>query len=661
MKRKATLLLILFLLLIFIIKGIDISSKYNMNIFDYIKYSMNLTSQEKNYLKKNDIIYGINIKDPPFSYISLDNGQNTGILVDYFNQLSVTLEKEFTGATYDNYDLAISLISRDINAAVLNKTVYNQSVFLFTEPLYTLHCKVLVRNESPYEKLENVKNTNIAVVTGSLTHHYANKFFKDNDSVHLILTKDLNECLYLLGMGEVDAIAGDEAKISFQLNQAIKDKKFRFLSNSIYTEDISVAVNKDDEILFNILNKGILELKTNNQYMHIHSKWFGSFMPEVRDISDYSNISNIIILIITIVFVLGSWNYIISLRVYERTKELNDSRKELRDVIDSLHDGLMVYSEEDVILECNNAMTKILNLSRSNIINKRFGELEELKPYLKHINDKESFRLDQSYYLVILRRLETLSNMKLFIIEDYTERQKYELINRQDAKMIAVGELSAGLAHEIRNPLGLIKNYLFVLRNRYDDDLSLHAISVIDDSVKRINHLISNLLNFSRLSKEDNKEINIDLLFNSIIALEDKNLRDCNVKLSFNKTYDIPNKLLLNEDILKLGIINLINNSIDAFEGTNIIERRIIISLKISDEKLIIDFQDNGKGIPSSDLEKIFNPFYTTKDTGTGLGLYILASELRAMGGNITCESVQYVKTIFHITLPIKGVYNEKY
>jgi len=656
MKKKVILLLILFLMLIFAIKASDISLKYGMNIFDYAKYSMSLTNQEKNYLRKKDISYGINIKDPPFSYISLDTGQNTGILVDYFNQLSVTLEKEFTGVTYDDYDLAVSLISRDINAAILNKTVYNQQVFLFTEPLYTLHCKVLVKNESPFEKLEDVENTTIAVVTGSLTHHYANKFFKDNDNVKLILTKDLNECLYLLGMGEVDAIAGDEAKISYQLNQAIKDKKFRFLNNSIYSEDISVAVNKDDAILFSILNKGILELKENNQYMHIHSKWFGSFMPEVRDISDYNDFSNIIILIIAIVFVLGSWNHVISLRVNERTKELNYSRKELRDVIDSLRDGLMVYDEDGVILECNNSMTKILNLSRDNIINKRFDELEEIKPYLEHVNDKESFQIMKSYYLVMLRRLETLSDMNLFIIEDYTERHKYELISRQDAKMMAVGELSAGLAHEIRNPLGLIKNYLFVLGKKYQDDLSLHAISVIDDSVKRINNLISNLLNFSRLSKEGDKEVNVDVLLNSIITLENKNLRDNDVKLSVIKSDDMPDKFLLNEDVFKLGIINLINNSIDSFDGTDIIERNIKIYLKISNEKLIIKVQDNGKGIQSSDLEKIFNPFYTTKDTGTGLGIYILASELRAIEGSITCESEQYVGTIFHITLPIKGV-----
>jgi signal transduction histidine kinase len=118
----------------------------------------------------------------------------------------------------------------------------------------------------------------------------------------------------------------------------------------------------------------------------------------------------------------------------------------------------------------------------------------------------------------------------------------------------------------------------------------------------------------------------------------------------------MPNKLLLNEDVLRLGLINLINNSIDSFDGTDIIERTIQISLKFNRDKLIIDFKDNGKGIPSSEIERIFDPFYTTKDTGTGLGIYILASELKAIEGSITCESEQYVGTVFHITLPIKGV-----
>lgn len=659
MKKKVATILSIFVLIILVVKGIDVTIKYEMNIIDYIKYSLPLNAEEEEYLRKNDITYGIDIKDAPFSYVSSENDQNTGILVDYFNQLSVTLEKEFTGVTYENYDLAKSLIDREISAAIFSKTKHNEDVFLFTEPLYTSYSKVLVRNESDFQRLEDVNNISIAVVAGSLTHHYANEFFKNNESVDLILVKDLSECLYLLGMNQVDAIAGNETKISYELNEAIKDKKFRFLNNSIYSEDISVAVNKDDEILYSILNKGILELKENNQYMHIHSKWFGSFMPEVKDVSDYNYISNIIILIIAIVFVLGSWNYVISLRVEERTKELNESKDELKDIIDSLHDGIIVYNDEGIIQECNKAIINMIGIKRDELTKSKLENIEKLKPFIDHINEKDPFSFNQYYYLVTQRKLDTLENMNLFIIKDYTERYKHEFINRQDAKMIAVGELSAGLAHEIRNPLGLIKNYLFVLGDKNNDDFSKHAISVIDDSVKRIHGLINNLLNFSKLSREENKEIDLSKLVDSIVLLEKKNLEDSNVIFTVKKPKDLPKKLLLNEDVLKLSIVNLINNSIDAFSDCSNYTKKIILEFYLKNSNLYIIFQDNGTGIPKENIEKIFNPFFTTKDSGTGLGLYMLTSELRAIGGSITCESVVNEGTTFKIKIPVKGVENE--
>ncbi|HKK95442.1 MAG TPA: transporter substrate-binding domain-containing protein [Anaerovoracaceae bacterium] len=660
MKKKALMIFAIFVFIVLFVKGIDVTSKYEMNIFDYIKYSMPLNAEEREYLKENDIVYGIDIKDAPFSYVLKETKQNKGILVDYFNQLSVTLEKEFAGVTYENYDLAKSLIDNEINAAVISKGIHKEEVFLFTEPLFTSHSKILVRNESEFNQLKDVENIKIAVVTGSITHHYANEFFKDNNSVDLILTNDLDECLYLLGLGQVDAIVGNETKIAYELNQAIKDKKFRFINDSIYSEDISVAINKNDEILYSIINKGILELKENNQYLHIHSKWFGSFMPEVRDISDYNYMSNIIILILAIVFVLGSWNHVISTRVEERTKELNESKNELRDVIDSLHDGIIVFNDKGIIQECNNSFIEILGISKKELLDSDFYSLENLKPYISHINEDEPFSHGPNYYLVTQRRLDTLTHMNLFIIRDYTERYKHEFINRQDAKMIAVGELSAGLAHEIRNPLGLIKNYLFVLGNKHEDEFSIHAISVIDNSVKRIHALINNLLNFSKLSRKENRSVDISKTLESILLLEEKNLEDNNVKLELDKPANLPISVLLNEDVLKLSIINLINNSIDAFTDFEIANRKIVLSLSFNDDVLNIKFKDNGKGIEESNIEKIFNPFFTTKDTGTGLGLYILASELRAIGGKIECESEINKGTKFTINIPIKGVSNEK-
>ena len=110
--------------------------------------------------------------------------------------------------------------------------------------------------------------------------------------------------------------------------------------------------------------------------------------------------------------------------------------------------------------------------------------------------------------------------------------------------------------------------------------------------------------------------------------------------------------MTLNEDVLKLIIVNLLNNSIDALKEVSNTEKNIKITVTNMGDKLKIDFADNGSGIPKENLETIFNPFFTTKETGTGLGLYILNSEIRSKNGHITVESVEGEGTTFHIILP---------
>ncbi len=654
MKKKYLLAAILFAVCICGIKYFDIVIRYDIDIFSFFKYSRGITENEKYFLESREIQYGIDINDEPFAFVSADTDQNMGILVDYFNQLSVTLENNFQPVTYDSYNLPIRLKDGDIDAAVLNKTDVNKEVFLFTQPLYTERSKILVAGDSPFESISDVNSMSIAVISGTLAHHAANEAFGANDSVQMVLTDNLDESFYLLGMGEVDAILGDEAKISYYLNSAIKVNRFKFLEGSLSEEEVCVAVNKDQEVLFNILNKGILELKKNNQYNHIHSKWFGSFIPEVDDFSGYGFSANGLIAVLTLAFGMLIWNQTVSNRVTMRTRELQESREELRNIMDSLTDGIIVTDGEDLIQVCNMSVLDILELEEEAVIGKKLDDVEELQPYLAQANHPVALQMNQRYYLVYKRKLDEYSGKNLLFIEDYTQRYKYESLSRQEAKMIAVGELSAGLAHEIRNPLGLIKSYIYIIRKKLSDAVSTHAVQVIDDSVDRINNLIENLLGFSRLSREKTAVVNVEDLIWSMVMLEHKNLEKNGIDIQVDFELEDGNELRINEDILKLTIVNLINNSIDALTAAERNEKRISIQVSSGDGKLRMDFADNGTGIAEENLETIFNPFFTTKETGTGLGLYILNSEIRGVNGSITADSIEGQGTCFHITLPIE-------
>ena len=224
--------------------------------------------------------------------------------------------------------------------------------------------------------------------------------------------------------------------------------------------------------------------------------------------------------------------------------------------------------------------------------------------------------------------------------------------------MIAVGQLSAGLAHEIRNPLGLIKNYSYILRDyssEYEtDEMFEHSLDVIGDSVERIDSLIENLLSFSRLSNDEKAVFNLEKLLQSIISLERKKLDTQNIKLTLECTKDL--SICTREETVKIAAFNLVNNAVEAFEEISREDGEIRISVSEEYEgelrMLRLDIEDNGPGIPTEAQEKIFNPFFTTKDKGTGLGLYIVNSEIEKVGGRISVDSEEGRGTKFSVRIP---------
>ena len=334
MKKRILITAIIFMVCAGMLKYMDIITNYEISLWDYLHFSRKLNTEERSFLNSKEINYGIAVNDEPFAFVSTANNQNSGILVDYFNQLSVILESRMQAVSYNHYNLAVKLKAGEIDAAVLNKIPMNKEVFLFTQPLYKEHGKILVDGESQFENITDISNISIAVIAGSTAHRAANSTYKNNSSLHFVLTDSLDESFFLLGMGEVNAILGDEAKIAYHLNQAIKSKRFKFLAGSVYEEDVAVAVNKNQKLLCAILNKGILSIKKNNQYKHIHSKWFGSFVPEIKDFSAQASTANILIFTLVIAFVMLIWNQTVSNRVNLRTRELRESRAELRSILD---------------------------------------------------------------------------------------------------------------------------------------------------------------------------------------------------------------------------------------------------------------------------------------------------------------------------------------
>ncbi len=215
------------------------------------------------------------------------------------------------------------------------------------------------------------------------------------------------------------------------------------------------------------------------------------------------------------------------------------------------------------------------------------------------------------------------------------ERQK----SIQSSKLASLGELSAGVAHEINNPLAIIHGYALLMERNFSESKEMsHFTQEITKSCVRISEIVSSLKKFSRAN--DKAEFSpcklVDIAFESIALTSNKSIRELVV---VNKDFQSDSYILCNEIEVEQVIVNLINNAIDAVKGLE--EKWIKVSILENGEELMLKVEDSGSGIDGDVLDKLFDPFFTTKDTGegTGLGLSISKGILDEHGASIEVDT----------------------
>ncbi|MGN0711830.1 MAG: ATP-binding protein [Anaerovoracaceae bacterium] len=653
MKNKGVLILSLIIICLLCAQCVNVLIKYDVNVFEFIKYSMPVSEEEREYLDNNKLKFNMETDFAPISYADPNTEQLLGLVHDYISQISIVLEKDIKLIPMDEDFETEDISTLDNNSITYAyKTNVNYYDYNFTQTLYVLHGKILVNNDSKFIVLEDVNNAKLAVVKDDSIIGYAKNFYANHENVEFVMTEDLYESIKLLDSGQVDGIVADETQISYIVNQVKLQNNFRFLKHALYRKELCFLVADDNQILVDILNKGILEIKKNNTISQVQNKWFATFKPDVKDMNEYSNIYYTFFFVATVVAALLAWNLFIRAKVEEQTREIRKGKEELREIIDTLSDGIFVIDDNDKILECNHYATLLCKMEREEIIGKYIYDLAPSKDFFTDLVDEKTLISGNKYFRVTKQNYKRDIKQSLIMVSDITEKHINELRTRQESKMIAVGQLMAGLAHEIRNPLGLIKSYSFVLNKYCENDLEKHALGVINSSVGRINGFIENLLNFSRLTNDEKQVTTIKTLIDEIIELENKTFKQKGIEIALKYNEGSEDNIIVNTDIIKLSLLNLLNNGIEAFESGDI-DKNIIISSKIEDNILYLNVTDNGCGIAPENLEHVFNPFYTTKSFGNGLGLYIVSSELAKINGKINVKSEAGSGTSFELTIPV--------
>ena len=351
-------------------------------------------------------------------------------------------------------------------------------------------------------------------------------------------------------------------------------------------------------------------------------------------------------------------------------------------VIDSVGDGVIVLDNKGTITLMNPAAEEITGVSRRQAQESAFSAIFAGEDALREmvektsatgmtISDYENLAMKKGLHVIPVSATTSPLLMSdgerigtILVLRDLTNIRELEEAVRKADRLSTLGTLAAGLAHEIKNPLGGIKGAAQLLERELPDGSELvEYIKVMLKEVGRVNKIVEELLNLTTPRKLKLDKINLNQILGEIVLLQ-KRAEHLN-KISFLQSFDVSiPPFLADEALLTQLFLNLIKNAVEAvieYKGSGTIK---IITRVVSDYSLTkkgerpsrfvaIDVSDNGPGMDKDRIDHIFTPFFTTKSKGTGLGLAICQKIVSEHRGMIKVDSEAGKGTTFTAMLPL--------
>lgn len=345
--------------------------------------------------------------------------------------------------------------------------------------------------------------------------------------------------------------------------------------------------------------------------------------------------------------------------------------KDLLRVLSYLQQPVALLNLSGTVKWTNPALEKLCGYTQEELKRKKITSLyakESRKnlPRVQEVLIKESWQGDLmllrkdkiecpvSVALQVIRDEEGKPLFLLQIIQELTPQKVTEKQLIQSEKLIVIGTLAAGVAHELNQPLMVIRGYTQILLSNYQNDPELKdSLKRIEGQTTRMMKIIQHLRDFSRGSTGMKEPLSINQIIENAFTLLNQQLKAHNIEVIKELAQDLP-QIKADANQLEQVIINLIVNARDALDQKGGGEIKVVSRFK-SPDKVEILFSDTGIGMPPHIKNRIFEPFFTTKEAGkgTGLGLNISYRIVKDHGGDISVTSTEGKGTTFILTFPV--------
>ncbi|WP_027626826.1 transporter substrate-binding domain-containing protein [Clostridium lundense] len=650
MKKKLKLIITFFLLVIVVLSGVN----WKMN-----KSYLNNKDKNKVFKVAGDINF------PPFEYVD-EKGVYTGFNVDIIRAVALRggIEVQFFPMNWEEACEKLKEGKIDIIQG-MKYTKEREKFYDFSEGYLENSQSIFTLNNnqdiSSYEKLENRK---VAIQEGDV----AISNLKTFSNVKIVFTKDQEEAFKKLLNGDVDAYIGNSLIGVNYIDKLNVRNKIKIVDTPLNSTDYSIAVKKGNTSTLNLINTSLKEIKNNGTYEMIYRKWFGYSISYPKwHVQKMLKIASLIIVIFSIaILAFYRWNDVLKEEVKKQTFKLKEANidllkkneqvigeKEFREeILNRMYNGIITIDKEETISFINIEALNMLKLNKHQVLGKDYKETIIGDIFLIHDNEAKNMekeieigekRIYISYKISLMNSSDKYAGETIISFRDITEEKLAQETIRTKDKMQSLGTLVSGIAHEIRNPLTSIKTYAELIPKKYDNPRFREMISIdIPKEIERLNNLINDLLEYSRPRKPFKESVNLLGALNGIMVLINDKILKSNIDVKINIDKDV--YIFMDKNHLKQVLINLILNSIESMDKEY---KSINIYTEKQDERLLLCIEDNGCGIDEIDIEKIYNPFYTTKATGTGLGLFVIYQLLSENNVRISLESAKDKGTKF--------------
>jgi PAS domain S-box-containing protein len=353
--------------------------------------------------------------------------------------------------------------------------------------------------------------------------------------------------------------------------------------------------------------------------------------------------------------------------------ELHERQLYLATILQDSADAIIGLDLENRIYSWNKGAEKIYGYTEKEVLGKNFsvlvpkelvhsGELEKIDQIVKqkgYISNYETERLTKDGKRISIQLTRTLikdSKGNIIgtsaIVRDVTEIKRLKRQISHAEKLSVVGQLAAGIAHEVGNPLTSISSLVQIIQMTTNDNFAKEKLELVKNQINRIAKTIRELVDFSRPSNYEVKLTDLNKVIQDALNIVryGKKSKDINFVLELDSS--LPRITLVQDQIIQV-FINLLLNAVDAMEGK---PGEIKILSRLNNQNIQVMVIDKGKGISDDIKNKIFEPFFTTKKVGegTGLGLWVSYGIVKNFGGEIDVESEVGAGSTFIVTLPTK-------